>query len=122
MQALPLADAETIVAHDEVYERTLESLLAADRGLARVLDAVEAEGLTDRTVILFASDNGFLFGEHRLFSKGVPYEESVRVPLVAYNPALTPGTRSALPCAQRMSIASSTSFSAACCALMLGGG
>ncbi len=96
VRALPLADAETIAAHDEVYERSLESLLAADRGLARVLDAVEAAGLTDRTVILFASDNGFLFGEHRLFSKGVPYEESVRVPLVVYNPALTPGTRTEL--------------------------
>ena len=36
----------------------------------------------DRTVVVYASDNGFMWGEHRLGGKIWPYEESIRVPLV----------------------------------------
>ncbi|HEU4356731.1 MAG TPA: sulfatase/phosphatase domain-containing protein, partial [Actinomycetota bacterium] len=34
------------------------------------------------TILLFASDNGYIWGEHGMDGKGVPYEESIRVPLV----------------------------------------
>jgi arylsulfatase A-like enzyme len=40
----------------------------------------------DRTVIIYASDNGFLWGEHRLGGKIWPYEESIHVPLVVRVP------------------------------------
>ena len=40
----------------------------------------------DRTVVLYVSDNGFLWGEHRLGGKIWPYEESIRVPLVVRVP------------------------------------
>jgi arylsulfatase A-like enzyme len=40
----------------------------------------------DRTVIIYASDNGFLWGEHRLGGKMWPYEESIRIPLVVRTP------------------------------------
>jgi arylsulfatase A-like enzyme len=42
--------------------------------------------LLDRTVIFYTSDNGFLWGEHRLGGKLWPYEESTRVPLVVRTP------------------------------------
>ena len=46
----------------------------------------------DNTVIVYTSDNGFLFGEHRLnFRKVVPYEESVHVPLIIRGPGFPAG-------------------------------
>ncbi len=64
----------------------LESLGAIDRGVGRVLDAIEAAGLAERSTVLFTSDNGMLQGEHWLVGKGVPYEESVRVPFYVRTP------------------------------------
>jgi len=65
------------------YQARLESLLAVDEMVERLVTALEETGELDRTVILFASDNGFLLGEHRLpDGKLLPYEESIRVPLI----------------------------------------
>jgi arylsulfatase A-like enzyme len=44
-------------------------------------------------VILYTSDNGFLWGEHRLGGKAWPYEESIRVPLVVRAPWVRPPGR-----------------------------
>ena len=59
----------------------LRSLQAVDRAVQAVVDAVEAAGRMKDTYFVFTSDNGFLLGEHRLFGKVWPYEESIRVPL-----------------------------------------
>jgi arylsulfatase A-like enzyme len=49
----------------------------------RLVTALEETGQLDRTVIIFTSDNGFLLGEHRVpDGKLLPYEESIRVPLI----------------------------------------
>jgi arylsulfatase A-like enzyme len=68
---------------------TQEMLLSVDEAVGRVLDALDAQGVAEDTLVIFTSDNGFLFGEHGGFGKGVPYEESIRVPFVARYPALT---------------------------------
>ena len=56
--------------------------MSVDEAVGRVLDALDAPGVADDTLVLFTSDNGLLFGEHGGVGKGVPYEESIRVPLV----------------------------------------
>jgi N-acetylglucosamine-6-sulfatase len=61
----------------------LETLPAVDRMIGRILDRLDALGIAEETVVVVTSDNGFLWGEHRLFNKGWAYEESVRVPLLA---------------------------------------
>ncbi len=71
--------------HD-IRQRQLESLRALDRSVARIVDLLRRRSLLDRTVILYMSDNGFLWGEHRLGGKIWPYEESIRVPLVVRVP------------------------------------
>jgi N-acetylglucosamine-6-sulfatase len=64
-------------------------LLAVDEGLGRMMDALERRGILDRTVIVFMSDNGFFFGEHGLsIERRLPYEESIRTPLLLRYPAL----------------------------------
>jgi N-acetylglucosamine-6-sulfatase len=60
----------------------IRSLLAVDRAVEAIVDAVAATGRMGNTYFLFTSDNGFLWGEHRRFGKVWPYEESIRVPLV----------------------------------------
>jgi arylsulfatase A-like enzyme len=64
------------------------SLLAVDRAVARILDALRATDRLRNTLVVFTSDNGMLWGEHRWNTKGVPYEESIRVPFVVRFDAL----------------------------------
>jgi arylsulfatase A-like enzyme len=47
-----------------------------------VLDALDAAGRLENTLIVFTSDNGIQHGEHRWTKKEAPYEEAIRVPLV----------------------------------------
>jgi len=65
------------------YQCGLASVRGVDRGMARIRDLLERTHELQRTVIIFTSDNGFFFGEHRLpGGKFPPYEESIRVPLL----------------------------------------
>ncbi len=80
---------------DESIQRRAEMLLAVDEGLGRIIGALEAKGILDRTAIIFTSDNGFFYGEHGLtVERRLPYEESIRNPLIIRYPALArPGAR-----------------------------
>ena len=69
-----------------VRRHQLESLQAVDRAVGRIVATLTRRHLLDRTVIFYTSDNGFLWGEHRLGGKLWPYEESTRVPLVVRTP------------------------------------
>jgi N-acetylglucosamine-6-sulfatase len=77
------------VYEDHVRERQLESLLALDRSVGRIVATLRQRHELDRTVIIYTSDNGFLWGEHRLGGKLWPYEESTHVPLVVRTPWTT---------------------------------
>lgn len=72
----------------DYYKRYMETLLAVDEGLARILDLLEQRGELDDTLIVYMGDNGFLFGEHGLIDKRNAYEESMRVPLLVRCPSL----------------------------------
>jgi MYXO-CTERM domain-containing protein len=71
---------------DEFHRNQLRSLQAVDRMIGMVLDKLEALALDQRTVFVFTSDNGYLWGEHGLFAKRWAYDESARVPLVVKMP------------------------------------
>jgi arylsulfatase A-like enzyme len=58
----------------------------ADDAVGQILIALEEAGLSDNTVIVYTSDNGYLVGEHGLTGKWLPYEESLRVPAILYDP------------------------------------
>jgi arylsulfatase A-like enzyme len=65
----------------------LATLTTVDRGVANLIDRLERQGELDDTAIFFTSDNGYLFGQHRIFlNKVYPYEEAIRVPLLARLP------------------------------------
>ncbi|HET7559483.1 MAG TPA: sulfatase-like hydrolase/transferase, partial [Limnochordia bacterium] len=64
-----------------------------DAQLGRVLDALERQGLTENTIIVFAGDNGLALGRHGLFGKQNCYEHSVRIPLILAGPGIPQGER-----------------------------
>ncbi len=74
------------------YRDRLEALLAVDDMVASLVTALRRSGELDETLFVFTSDNGFLHGEHRVRSgKQLPYEESIRVPLIVRGPGLPAG-------------------------------
>lgn len=78
---------------DTFYRQYTETLLAMDESVGRVLDYLDRTGLSENTLVIYMSDNGFLLGEHGLIDKRNAYEESIRVPMLAYAPGwIAPGT------------------------------
>jgi N-acetylglucosamine-6-sulfatase len=76
--------------HAERFRRhQLAASLAVDDAVRALVKTLEARHMLRTTMIVFASDNGVSWGEHHLIAarKLVPYEESIRVPLVIrYDP------------------------------------
>ncbi|MGP1396199.1 MAG: sulfatase family protein [Inquilinaceae bacterium] len=63
-----------------------------DDQVGRIVAAVERRGQADDTVILFASDHGDFLGDFDLIGKGIFYEPSIHVPLIAVMPGMNGGT------------------------------
>ena len=79
---------------NDFYRRYNETLLSLDESLGRVLDYLEQHGLSENTLVIYMGDNGFSFGEHGLIDKRHAFEESMRVPMLAWAPGfVAPGTR-----------------------------
>lgn len=81
------------IGFDDFYEKYLETLMGVDNSIGRILDYLKENNLDKETLVIYMGDNGFAFGEHGLIDKRTAYEESMRVPLLAWNPGLiNPGT------------------------------
>jgi N-acetylglucosamine-6-sulfatase len=76
----------------ELNRQRIESLQSVDRGVSKIVAAVTAAGEIDNTVFVFTSDNGYLIGQHRVpQGKVLPYEPSIRVPLIVRGPGFAAG-------------------------------
>jgi arylsulfatase A-like enzyme len=85
----PRLSAELRAGVEENWRQEIESLMAVDEGVAQVVEALRRNGELENTLIVFMSDNGFMHGEHRaLAEKVLPYEESIRVPIVMRGPGV----------------------------------
>ncbi len=63
------------------------ALAAVDDGVGSILEALKATGQLENTVVVFAGDNGYFYGEHGLSEeRRLAYEESARIPLVVWFP------------------------------------
>jgi arylsulfatase A-like enzyme len=81
--------------HD-IYRRYCECLVSVDEQVGRLIDVLEQKGILDDTLIVYAGDNGYIWGEHRLYAKHHPYEESIRIPYIVRPPrgyAINKGAR-----------------------------
>ncbi|MEC9302990.1 MAG: sulfatase [Bacteroidota bacterium] len=71
----------------------LRCVAGIDRAVGSVLDYLEENGLSENTIVVYTSDQGFYLGEHGWFDKRWMYEESFRMPFVIKNPrTIDPGT------------------------------
>lgn len=77
-------------ATPEMYQRSVKNyyrlITQVDDIVGEIREAVRRRGEEDNTVIVFIGDNGFFLGEHGLAGKWYGYEESIRVPLIVYDP------------------------------------
>src|SRR5438046_8388577 len=79
------------------YNRYLHDYLgcikAVDESVGRILDYLDQEKLTENTMLVYSSDQGFYLGEHGWFDKRWIFEESLRTPLLVRWPGVaTPGS------------------------------
>ncbi|NPA37250.1 MAG: sulfatase [Chlorobi bacterium] len=80
------------------YQRFMQDYLACvrsmDNSIGEVLDYLDEHGLTDNTIVIYTSDQGFWLGEHGWFDKRFMYEQSFRTPLMMRYPGhIKPGTK-----------------------------
>ncbi|WP_140939278.1 sulfatase family protein [Sphingobacterium lumbrici] len=79
------------------YQRYMRDYLSTaaslDRNIGGLLNYMDKKGLTDNTLVIYLSDQGFYMGEHGWFDKRFMYEESLKTPmLVRYPGVIKPGT------------------------------
>jgi arylsulfatase A-like enzyme len=76
------------LAIDDYVRSYYSALSAVDDSVGRIVDWLKQNKLANNTVVVFFSDNGFLFGDHGLIDKRNAYEPSVRVPMLVYGPGM----------------------------------
>ena len=89
----PYLSLQEIHTYRVYYQKALESLRAIDEGVKLIYDTLGGMGRLRNTYIVFTSDNGFFFGEHRLTGgKFLAYEPATHLPLLIRGPGIAPGT------------------------------
>jgi N-acetylglucosamine-6-sulfatase len=91
-EAAPLTDEE-ITRFDNERRRQLQSLHAVDESVDAILTRLDRRGLLENTVVIYLSDNGEMWGEHRLRGKPAPYEPAIRIPFGIWYPKLITAPR-----------------------------
>ena len=87
---------KNLMAADELHRDQLRTLRTVDRGVEAIHEHLTRTGKLRKTVVVFTSDNGYQWGEHRLEGKNLPYEESIRVPLLVSLAGAATGDRDQL--------------------------
>ncbi|MGI9471299.1 MAG: sulfatase-like hydrolase/transferase, partial [Rubripirellula sp.] len=72
--------------YDKVMATYYQQIYAIDVAVGMIRDALQQSGVSDNTIVIYSSDNGFFCGSHGYGSKVLPYEEASRVPLIIFDP------------------------------------
>jgi N-acetylglucosamine-6-sulfatase len=89
----PYLSLNDIHTYRVYYQKALESLRSIDEGVKLVVDTLGGLHRLSNTYIIFVSDNGFFYGEHRLTGgKFLAYEPATHLPLLIRGPGIKPGT------------------------------
>jgi len=87
----PLLSSSEVEVWKKRWRKSLEAGRAVDDLVQTIFDALNKVGQAKNTYVIYASDNGFLVGEHRQKGKGNPYQESVRSWTYVWGPGIVPG-------------------------------
>ncbi len=92
----------------EKYQKNIRAyfrmISGVDRVIGRVLAELKEQGLAEDTVVIYAGDNGYYMGQRGFAGKWSHYEESLRVPLIIYDPRLPQSKRGTLADAVALNI------------------
>jgi arylsulfatase A-like enzyme len=76
----------------QITRERAEALSVVDDAIRRMIEVLAQTGQLDNTYIFFVSDNGYFLGEHRMRQgKVLPYEMSLRVPVLVRGPGIPKG-------------------------------
>jgi len=75
-----------------------------DNAIGRVVKTLEEQGLADNTVIIYSADNGYYMGDRGFAGKWSHYEQSLRVPLIVYDPRLPQKKRNRISSSMTLNI------------------
>jgi arylsulfatase A-like enzyme len=85
----------------ELYQETVKNyyrlLTGVDEAIGHMMKKLQKLGIADNTIVIFTGDNGFYLGEHGLQGKWYGHEESIRVPLIIYDPRMPANLRGTKP-------------------------
>ncbi len=81
-------DNDPVPSFDDLYKQYCETVHGLDENLGRVLKHLDETGLSKSTLVVYMGDNGFELGEHGFYDKRDAFEESIRVPMLAYAPGM----------------------------------
>ena len=104
MQTGPF-DKDPVPNLDDLFRRYCETVHALDENLGRLLQYVDNNHLADKTLVIYLGDNGFALGEHGFYDKRDAFEQSIRIPMLAYAPGLVPAATVVKPMVQNIDIA-----------------
>jgi arylsulfatase A-like enzyme len=71
---------------DNFEKNFLRCVASLDRSVGKIVQSLKDLKLDKNTIIIYLSDNGYLWGEHGLGGKWLLYEESIRIPIIIYEP------------------------------------
>ena len=82
-------------SYENQYRKYCEVITAMDRQIQRFMNRIDELGLNRNTIVIYAADNGMMWGEHRRHGIKYPYEEAIRLPFIVRCPWLAgdAGTR-----------------------------
>ena len=92
----------------EKYQKNVKAyyrmITGLDRNIGRVLEAVREQGFAENTVVIFMGDNGYYKGSRGFAGKWSHFEESLRVPLVIYDPRVPEPARGQVVSAMALNV------------------
>jgi N-acetylglucosamine-6-sulfatase len=98
-------DNDPVPSFDDLCRRYCETVHGLDENLGRMLQYLDQAGLASSTLVIYTSDNGFALGEHGFYDKRDAFEESIRVPMLAYAPGIIKAGASVAQMVQNIDIA-----------------
>ncbi|NJN26646.1 MAG: family 78 glycoside hydrolase catalytic domain [Cyclobacteriaceae bacterium] len=74
----------------EKYQQSVKGyyrmISGVDMEIAKIRNKLKSKGLDDNTIIILMGDNGYFMGERQLAGKWLLYDNSLRVPMIVYDP------------------------------------
>jgi N-acetylglucosamine-6-sulfatase len=87
IRSLPRFDGAAIETIENIWHCALAAVKELDKGVGRVMQELKDDGEARNTVVVYVSDNGYFFGEHRrILGKSDVYEPALHVPFAVKVP------------------------------------